>query len=301
MKFIVLGAAGRMGQMHARHLRDLGHEVVKYDVGGPLPTEDTGNEDWWTEPADGVVIATPAELHAEHLMKAIKHDYHVFIEKPICLIDHLSDAKRAVQHAMEKRLVVSVGYNLRFHPLVKNIKRRINQGFLRPQLATFMLRQNPSRRLNHFLEEWASHEVDLAMHLLGHWADAKLIRNATDWDFRELQLMLNHGTATSLILADAYTVPFVRSFTIIDQRGRSLTHDIERDHVQPVHYRDEIAEWIRLCQLATNVTYSVYNFASGHSPLAIGVDGLAVIDLLQRMTVKNGHRKSQFDRARADA
>src|SRR5216684_1920638 len=143
MKFIVLGAYGRMGQMHATHLRELGHEVVEYDPPRQGPPHN-GLPDWWLESADGIVIATPAELHAEHLMKAIKHDLHVFIEKPICLIPHLPDARRAVQTAMEKRLVIAVGYNLRFHPIVRQVKKFVSQGTLRPLFANFVMRQNPT-------------------------------------------------------------------------------------------------------------------------------------------------------------
>ncbi len=293
MKFIVLGAAGRMGQMHARHLRDLGHEVVEYDPVTRWPSLVNEIPNWYDEPADGVIIATPAEMHAEHLMKAIRHDFHVFIEKPICLIPHLPDARRAVQTAMEKRLVVAVGYNLRFHPIVKQVKKFISQGTMKPQFSTFQMRQNPERPLEHFLEEWASHEVDLALHLLGNWSDARLIRNETDFR-QELQLMVNHHVldCTSLILADAYTSPPVRSFTLVDEAGRSVTHDIERDHVWPEHYRAELDTWVERIKLSEFLPPGVFQ-----GPLASGVDGLAVIDLLSRMTVKNGVRKSAIERA----
>jgi len=290
MRFMVLGAAGRMGSMHARHLMELGHEVVQVDPA--LPPLMDNNENWWVLPADGVVIATPAELHAEHLMKAIKHDFHVFIEKPICLIPHLPDARRAVQTAMEKRLVVSVGYNLRFHPLVVMERQRIVSRAMSPLWGSFVLRQNMTRHVN-FLEEWASHEIDLALHLFGrHWQDIKTLTRSDLPGVEQIQIMIRHQDGenpVSFIHVDGWkTEPFRRSFTIVDQDGVSRHHDIETNHVHPDHYKTELKDWI------AKIEGNDFNLR-----LATGADGIAVIDLLQRVMVKNGVRKSAVDRSPA--
>jgi len=299
---MVLGAAGRMGQMHARHLMELGHEVYGIDEKpcppgittgrwASLTSEMRGNE------FDGVVIATPADRHHTDLMWAVRSNVPVFIEKPICLIPHLPDARRAVQTAMEKRLVVAVGYNLRFHPLVRQVRKLITTKLLEPQFAVFQMRQAPSRPLGYFLEEWASHEVDLAVHLLGRWTNSNLISNRKV-PVHELQLSVHHAPSfcTSLILADAYTAPPVRSFSIVDRSGTALTYDIEKDHVKLEHYRTELEEWVRRIRLVDAGEY-LPDWQFDGSPLATGTDGLAVIELLQRMTVKNGVRKSAIERS----
>lgn len=294
MKFIVVGAAGRMGQMRVKHLRELGHTVIEYDppVQGP---PSNGLPYWWDQPADGVAICTPAALHSEQLMMAVRHDFPVFVEKPICLMSQLIDTRRSLQHALEKNLDVSVGYNLRFHPIVNLVARNIQNDDFQPLFANFVLRQNPSRKLDHFLEEWASHEIDLALYLMGNWRDAKVIYRSDHQRLQELRLMIDHMTfkgkrVTSLILADAYTNPPVRTFTLTDRYGKSVSYDIEKDHVEESHYKDEIEAWTK------HIEDKMFM-----SPLAHGFDAITSIDILQRMTVRNGHRKSESDRARTEA
>jgi hypothetical protein len=150
--------------------------------------------------------------------------------------------------------------------------------------------------MDNFLEEWASHEVDLALHLLGSWENAKMLDLSSGGGLPEMRLMINHAgfdtfRTTSLILADAYTIPPVRTFTLVDQSGNAIAHDIETYHVETAHYKNEIEEWTRL------INPENYPLAT---PMASGTDALYVIDLLQRMTVRNGHRKSELDRARAE-
>lgn len=266
MKIAVLGAAGRMGSMHARHLIEMGHEINGYDH-QPLPA-DIQSFSW---ESDAVVIATPADCHLRDLAIAVSNNKHVFVEKPLCLVGQSTKVRNILQHADEKGLIVATGYNLRFHPLVMQAKDAIATGKLKPLLGSFLLRQKPARPIAHFLEEWASHEVDLALHLMGRdAADFRVTKDQT-----QLQLVLKHvNSAVSFIHADAYTEPFRRSFTLVDQNGTAFTRDIELQHVQPAHYRAELAAWI------DNIEYGERSV----TPLATGRDGLAVIELLERLT-----------------
>jgi len=275
MKIVVLGAAGRMGQMHARHLIKMGHEIRCFDY-APLPDDllqymSPLEEPRWVEWGDGVVIALPAKDHLWAIETAIKYDKHVFVEKPICTIEHLDETRKAVELAREKQLVVAVGYNLRFHPVVMSVHDEIATGMLKPMWGSFVLRQKPARPLAYFLEEWASHEVDLAMHLMGSEdIDGASLFRGDD----EIRIAIQHGPwGASFIHADAYTEPFRRAFTIVDREGQARTWDIERNHVKPKDYQWELEDWI--CSLP-----------GGHvrTPcLATGEDGLAVIELLARV------------------
>jgi len=280
MKIVVLGAAGRMGQMHARHLIEMGHTV--YGVDHPRQPQIAGHRHViWTSmnhiPADveAVVIASPADCHAEQFAAAIGAGRHVFIEKPICIIEHLDETRKAVELARERRLIVAVGYNLRFHPAVMSVYDEIATGMLKPMWGSFVLRQKPPRPVAYFLEEWASHDVDLALHLMGgeHLDAASLLRGKD-----EIKIVIQHGPQNaSFIHADAYTEPFRRAFTIVDQEGCARTWDIERNHVKPDDYKAELMAWVD----AVWATQS--SIDPPLSPLATGEDGLAVIELLARV------------------
>lgn len=290
MKITILGAAGHMGSMHARHLIEMGHEISCLDL-APLPddlrpyTKAFG----WDE-SDAAVIATPAALHERDVAAAIFSGLHVFVEKPICLIGQTKQMRTLLHEAQHKNLVVATGYNLRFHPLVMQAKDAIATGQLKPLWGSFLLRQKPARPIAHFLEEWASHEVDLALHLLGpagreHLIERRRFTHNPDY----LQALIQHSDISvrwdlsipprSFIHADAGTPePFRRSFTLVDQNGRSLTSDIETDHVQPAHYKAELQAWLDLIQVHGE------DLKRSHAwRVATGWDGLAAIELLEKL------------------
>lgn len=276
MKIAVLGAAGRMGSMHARHLIELGHNILSYDppagMGGGLSQFR----------ADAVVIATPAKQHLADLEWAIEgRGIHVFVEKPLCLIGQCDSAREILKHADEKGLIVATGYNLRFHPRVMQAKQMIESGQFKPLWGSFLLRQKPARPIAHFLEEWASHEMDLALHLLGRdLVDCIQIHRVGNNLMGYMDLMLGHKktAAVSFIHADAITPePFRRAFTLVDQNGESFTRDIETNHVQPEHYKAEIQHWIEEIELCRPL-------GERSTQLATGWDGLAVIEMLEQLT-----------------
>lgn len=295
MKIIVLGSCGRMGSMHAQHLIEMQQEVFGVDIKNRASTAEypyhvtLGECPWWeikeVALADGIVIATPADQHCIQLVQAIAAGLHVFVEKPICLVHGSSHVRKALAAAKEQNLVVAVGYNLRFHPQVMAVKDKITSGALRPMWGSFLLRQKPQRPIGNFLEEWASHEVDLAMHLLGPisgWDDLYNDRNKN-----LLRMSIVHELPSgpvSFIHADAVTEPSRRAFTIVDQDGASVTCDIESDHVQEAHYKRELAAWLDEIWHQKALRTPGAKLVGDGGPLASGEDGLAVIELLERIS-----------------
>lgn len=69
---------------------------------------------------DAVAICAPPEDHASLAIAAINAGKHVFIEKPLTLT--LDQADRLVESAARKDTKVLVGFNLRWHRLVRQAK-----------------------------------------------------------------------------------------------------------------------------------------------------------------------------------
>lgn len=66
-----------------------------------------------------VVIATRHDQHAQQLIRALDHDKHVFVEKPLCLtLDELAQ----IQNKYRGDRIIMVGFNRRFSPFVQSIK-----------------------------------------------------------------------------------------------------------------------------------------------------------------------------------
>ncbi len=75
-----------------------------------------------------IFIATRHDSHADFVLKGLKADKHVYVEKPLCLTsDELVDIEKAYQKTKGKRQLM-VGFNRRFAPLATKIKSVLSDG-----------------------------------------------------------------------------------------------------------------------------------------------------------------------------
>lgn len=77
---------------------------------------------------DGVVIAAPAELHAELARKAFAAQKHVYVEKPIALTMEDGRAMKADADAANK--ILMVGHLLQYHPAFVALRNFVHGGGL---------------------------------------------------------------------------------------------------------------------------------------------------------------------------
>lgn len=136
------------------------------------------SDDLFADPAiNTVFIVTRHNLHAANVIKAIEHEKHVFVEKPLAMNEiELSRIRTAYEEkaalGLQKHLMV--GFNRRFSPPVIEIKSM----FLPEQPKTIMIRVNAGiMPPDHWVNDpvagggrvigEACHFVDLAMYLSG--------------------------------------------------------------------------------------------------------------------------------------
>ena len=72
------------------------------------------------------LITNPTALHLDTATRAAKAGSHLFIEKPLGI--NLNKAKNLSRLCRRKQLIACVGYNLRFHPLLRLMKSIIKEG-----------------------------------------------------------------------------------------------------------------------------------------------------------------------------
>ena len=212
---------GSIGKRHAKSLVTMGHKVIGYDpniVGlTSLYDVDGGKIDLYSYEdilgaADGYVIASPTPTHWEYASNFVGLATHVFVEKPI-----------ADRYYEKLYRVDMVGYNLRFHSCVKEAKRWIANEV--PVWAYFTCAQKnnkPAYLRDGVILNW-SHEIDLALYLLG---PAKVVASSTRLsrgsigddaegqdDITDILLLHQNGCRTTIHL-DYVTEPQERHFTI---------------------------------------------------------------------------------------
>ena len=77
---------------------------------------------------DAVVLATPHSMHTEQIVAAARAGKHVFSEKPLGLT--AESAERAARACAQAGVTLGVGYNWRWQPALREIRRLIEDGTL---------------------------------------------------------------------------------------------------------------------------------------------------------------------------
>jgi predicted dehydrogenase len=110
---------------------------------------------------EAVVVATPIETHAEIAGAALRAGKHVFVEKP--LTDSLVEAQALVVSSRELDLVLFVGHQYLYHPVLARLRIETGDDVAFAHLSW--------RKLGTFDSDlfWnlGSHEVSLALALMG--------------------------------------------------------------------------------------------------------------------------------------
>ncbi|WP_027417273.1 Gfo/Idh/MocA family protein [Aneurinibacillus terranovensis] len=77
---------------------------------------------------DAIIITTLSGLHADITRKALLHNKHVVLEKPMTL--SLAEANELAKLADERRRRILVCHQLRYRPIMQEIKRLVDSGAL---------------------------------------------------------------------------------------------------------------------------------------------------------------------------
>lgn len=122
---------------------------------------------------DAVVVCLPNDLHAQVAVAALERGMHVYLEKPLATT--LEDGRRVVEAWERAGVVGMIGFNQRFNPLYRGLKRKIGEEPLGPWVGARMVLAAPERDLPAWkrrreagggaLLDQASHHFDLIRYL----------------------------------------------------------------------------------------------------------------------------------------
>ncbi len=117
---------------------------------------------------DAIIIATTSETHYEIARDALLEGKHVFVEKPFVLrLDH---AEELIEIAAQHNRVLMVGHLLLHHPIVKEMKKRIESEELGDVLYIYSTRINLGkvRSNENALWSFAPHDISTMNYLIGN-------------------------------------------------------------------------------------------------------------------------------------
>ncbi|MDP3735422.1 MAG: Gfo/Idh/MocA family oxidoreductase [bacterium] len=189
MRFLFLGL-GSIGERHVRNLYALGYrDFVAYRTSERVASAEIecgvrrvrSLEDGFSVRPDAVFITNPTVFHARDTLAALAEGGHVFVEKPLAAsAEHVEEIFAAAE---AKKRCVYVGYHLRFHPLLRAIKKAVDEREVGDPIAARI-------SVGQFLPDWhpnedyrssyaalrelgggviltLSHEIDYALWLFG--------------------------------------------------------------------------------------------------------------------------------------
>lgn len=129
---IVIAGVGSIGRRHMRNLVALGERDVllhRRRDGGmePFPVEPDLDVALEAGPR-AVIVSNPTALHMSTALRAARAGAHLLIEKPVAhTLDRIEELAAIVE---AQRLVVLVGYHLRFHPTLRELRNWVVSGAL---------------------------------------------------------------------------------------------------------------------------------------------------------------------------
>jgi predicted dehydrogenase len=169
--FQAIGCTVALCDSNADRLREMAEKYHLARTFSDLQQATSGN--WY-----GVVIATPANLHAGHAVAIANSTAALLIEKPLCT--RLEDAEWL--QSMVKEKIVQVGYVLRFHPATRHVRQLLAENVIGAlHQVTVTAGQNfpslrPAYRETYYkfhetgggaVQDAATHLFDIVQHLGG--------------------------------------------------------------------------------------------------------------------------------------
>jgi len=180
---------GRIGCLHAANIRGCSEKAELIAVADPLKKlastvakrfecrmYDAPSKMLKDESLDGVIIATPTEMHTEHVRLASEAKVAVLLEKPIAL--GLNDADTIVSTVRESGVKFQVGFNRRFDSSYNKAKMMITNGKIGKPVLVKTCARDPQpppeeyiRRSGGIFVDECIHDIDIALWLMNSKVD----------------------------------------------------------------------------------------------------------------------------------
>lgn len=226
IKMGVIGV-GNMGKNHVRLIGEMRDDFILAGVYDPnreaiLKTGYEGkiydSDDELISDVEAVVIAAPSSFHKAFANKAIKHNVHCLVEKPLAL--SYKDAEDILDASKEKSQLLMVGHVERFNPVVIELEKILKNEKI---IAVTIERCSPmDKRISDtdVIYDLMIHDVDILLHSImpSHkikhlYASGRTSYNEKNVDYVQAMFDFDTGVRASII-ASRTTEQKIRSIQV---------------------------------------------------------------------------------------
>jgi predicted dehydrogenase len=187
---------------------------------------------------DGVILCTPHTLHLAQVVAAAAAKKHVFCEKPLALTRR--DALAEVEACKANGVVLAVGHEHRFKPVMQDVLRMVKSGELgeiQTTEATLTFELRPLTADNWRLQKAESpagttmvalgiHGLDLCIAVNGP-AESVLasLRSVASPTRNTLAILLNFKNGSNGVISSVLGPPFSIRFAVLGSKGWAEIRD----------------------------------------------------------------------------
>ena len=224
---LLLAGTGLIGHRHMQHI--LEHpELELVGVIDPLITDEKieGVKTYHSlnelnNVAEGIILATPTDTHADLTIQALEMGMHVLVEKPVAA--SLLEADKMISASEKTGLSILVGHHRRHHPLVNETINILKSGKIgRPVAASLMWLMR--KQDEYFDVDWRKgidggpvkqnliHDVDTLRAFFGEiisvvGSGTNIVRNANRHENGGVVLGFETGMVATITFSDATPTP----------------------------------------------------------------------------------------------
>ena len=225
---LLLAGTGLIGHRHMQHI--LEHpDLELVGIIDPLITDEKieGVTTYSSlidvnKHADGIILATPTETHADLTIQSLEMGLHVLVEKPVAA--SLLEADKMILASEKTGLSILVGHHRRHHPLVNETINILKSGKIgRPVAASLMWLMR--KQDEYFDVDWRKgidggpikqnliHDVDTLRAFFGEiisvvGSGTNIVRNAKRHENGGVVLGFNTGMVATITFSDATPTPW---------------------------------------------------------------------------------------------
>jgi len=186
-----------------------------------------------------VVIVSPSSTHYELSKLSLESGKDVFVEKPITL--NSDNAMKLIDLAKSKQKILMVGHLFRYHPVVEEIKKKIEIGeFGKIQMIlTFRLALGVPRKDMGVILALAVHDLDLTCYLLDKKEPESILVDNGKFNQEEVvemtNISLNFENNTKGYIMESWNIPVYdkkRELIIIGSEKSALVNYLNPSEYQ---------------------------------------------------------------------
>jgi UDP-2-acetamido-3-amino-2,3-dideoxy-glucuronate N-acetyltransferase len=265
---------------------------------------------------DGVVIASPAETHFGVAREALLAGKHVFVEKPLVLVE--SEAEELISLANDANRVLMVGHLLQYHPVFECLKELVSSGELGRinYIYSHRLNLGKIRREENILWSFAPHDISMILALADEAPESILATGGNYLHQKIADVTTTHLAFPSGLRAHIFVSwlhPFKeQKLVVVGDRKMAVFNDTQAWEDKLLLYPHEISwqnnlpvpakadpERVKIDQaepLRNECQHFLDSITSGTPPLTDGAEGLRVLRVLNagQASLNDSGRKIVF-------